>query len=283
MTNQPPSRRLRGQVRAQPVAGEQHRPGDPDPAVRADGHGHVVERHTVIHASAAGFAHPVGGDHPAARRAGRTRAGPAARPPRRAGPSWQRAPGRRPASSQPPQLGRHQRDVRAPAGGQRAGLQPRPVTTGVGARRAATAPAPGCPAMWKAGRQHSHRSPGRAPIRSSEARAEVSSAAALSSTPLGCPVEPEVAMTTAVSGPTPGPGVVATRSRRSVLARVRCLCETGRRPRAARPAAAGAGPDPAAGSRARCRRGLPRAPPAAGRRTRPGAAGPRAGVGGSRS
>ena len=57
--------------------------------------------------------------------------------------------------------------------------------------------------MWKAGRQHSHRSPGRAPIRRSEARADASSAAALSSTPLGWPVEPEVAITTAVSGPTP--------------------------------------------------------------------------------
>ena len=33
--------------------------------------------------------------------------------------------------------------------------------------------------MWKAGRQHSQRSPGRAPIRRSEARAEASSAAAL--------------------------------------------------------------------------------------------------------
>ena len=60
--------------------------------------------------------------------------------------------------------------------------------------------------MWKVGRQHSHRSPGPAPIRRSEARAEASRAAALSSVPLGGPVEPEVAITRAVSGATPGAG-----------------------------------------------------------------------------
>ena len=46
--------------------------------------------------------------------------------------------------------------------------------------------------MCEAGRQHSHRSPGRAPILASDARAECSSAAALSSTPFGTPVDPEV-------------------------------------------------------------------------------------------
>ena len=54
------------------------------------------------------------------------------------------------------------------------------------------------PATCVTGRQHSHRSPGRAPSRASEARAECSSAAALSSTPFGAPVDPEVPMITAV-------------------------------------------------------------------------------------
>ena len=44
---------------------------------------------------------------------------------------------------------------------------------------------------------------GRAPIRSRLARAEYSSAAALSSTPLGSPVDPEVAITAAVPGRSP--------------------------------------------------------------------------------
>ena len=52
--------------------------------------------------------------------------------------------------------------------------------------------------MCEAGRQHSQRSPGRAPILARDARAECSSAAALSSTPFGSPVDPEVAMMTAV-------------------------------------------------------------------------------------
>ena len=56
--------------------------------------------------------------------------------------------------------------------------------------------------MCVAGRQHSQRSPGRAPILASEARAECSSAVALSSTPLGPPVDPEVPMTTAVPSAT---------------------------------------------------------------------------------
>ena len=54
------------------------------------------------------------------------------------------------------------------------------------------------PAMWVAGRQSSHRSPGAAPTRASDARAECVRAAALSCTPLGWPVEPDVAITTAV-------------------------------------------------------------------------------------
>ena len=57
--------------------------------------------------------------------------------------------------------------------------------------------------MYVAGRQHSHRSPGRAPILASEARAECSSAAALSSTPFGAPVDPDVATMTAVPSATP--------------------------------------------------------------------------------
>ena len=68
------------------------------------------------------------------------------------------------------------------------------------------------PATWLTGRQHSQRWPGTAPIRRSEARAEASSAAADSWVPLGGPVDPEVAITTATSGGTPpsadpaGPG-----------------------------------------------------------------------------
>src|ERR1700744_3765029 len=54
--------------------------------------------------------------------------------------------------------------------------------------------------MWVAGRHSSHRWPGVAPIRSSVARAECRSAAAPSSTPLGCPVDPEVAIISAVPG-----------------------------------------------------------------------------------
>ena len=57
--------------------------------------------------------------------------------------------------------------------------------------------------MYAAGRQHSHRSPGRAPSLASEARAECSSAAALSSTPFGTPVDPEVLTITAVLSATP--------------------------------------------------------------------------------
>src|SRR5262250_765866 len=64
------------------------------------------------------------------------------------------------------------------------------------------------PAMWLVGSGHSQRVPGRAPIRSRLARAEASSASALSWAPLGSPVEPEVAITTAVpsgrSAPVPG-------------------------------------------------------------------------------
>src|SRR5215471_6216730 len=64
------------------------------------------------------------------------------------------------------------------------------------------------PAMWLVGSGHSQRPPGRAPIRSRLARAEASSASAPSCTPLGSPVEPEVAITTAVpsgrSAPVPG-------------------------------------------------------------------------------
>src|SRR5215470_4999487 len=69
------------------------------------------------------------------------------------------------------------------------------------------------PATWLAGRGHSHRSPARAPIRSRLARAECSSAPAVSCTPLGAPVEPEVAITTATSGGTPTLPVPAGRSR----------------------------------------------------------------------
>ena len=57
--------------------------------------------------------------------------------------------------------------------------------------------------MWVTGRQHSHRSPGRAPTRASEARAECRSAAALSSTPFGTAVDPDVPTTTAVPSATP--------------------------------------------------------------------------------
>src|SRR5215472_17183003 len=72
------------------------------------------------------------------------------------------------------------------------------------------------PATWLAGRGHSQRSPARAPIRSRLARAECSSAPAASCTPLGSPVEPEVAITTATSAGTPpsaGPARPAGRQR----------------------------------------------------------------------
>ncbi len=61
------------------------------------------------------------------------------------------------------------------------------------------------PATWLTGRQHNQRSPGAASIRSRLARAEASSAAALSSTPFGRPVDPDVTITTAVSPSTGGP------------------------------------------------------------------------------
>ena len=57
--------------------------------------------------------------------------------------------------------------------------------------------------MYMVGRQHSHRSPARAPILASEARAECSSAAALSSTCFGIAVDPEVGTMTAVPSATP--------------------------------------------------------------------------------
>ncbi len=64
--------------------------------------------------------------------------------------------------------------------------------------------------MWLVGSGQSQLVPGSAPIRSRLARAEASSAAAVSWTPLGSPVEPEVAITTAVpsgrSAPAPGAG-----------------------------------------------------------------------------
>ena len=55
------------------------------------------------------------------------------------------------------------------------------------------------PEMCPAGSTHSHVWPGRAPIRSTEARAEACKAEADSSTPFGEPVEPEVVTTSAVS------------------------------------------------------------------------------------
>jgi hypothetical protein len=60
------------------------------------------------------------------------------------------------------------------------------------------------PATCDTGRHTSHRSPGRAPVRASDARAECVSALALSSTPLGSPVDPEVPMMTAVPGSVAG-------------------------------------------------------------------------------
>jgi hypothetical protein len=89
--------------------------------------------------------------------------------------------------------------------------QPEAATVPASARSASTGSVPltsertstARPATWVTGRQHSQRSPGRAPTRSSEARAECRSAAALSSTPLGTPVDPEVPTTTAVPSATP--------------------------------------------------------------------------------
>lgn len=59
------------------------------------------------------------------------------------------------------------------------------------------------PEMCEGGRQHSQRSPSPAPSRASEARADASSASAVSSTPLGAPVEPDVAMISAAPDGTP--------------------------------------------------------------------------------
>ena len=56
------------------------------------------------------------------------------------------------------------------------------------------------PGDMKLGRQHSHRVAGPAPIRRSDADADAVRAAALSSTPFGAPVDPDVAITTAVIG-----------------------------------------------------------------------------------
>ena len=88
------------------------------------------------------------------------------------------------------------------------------------------------------GRQHSQRSPGRAPIRSSEARAEASSAAAVSSTPFGAPVDPEVAITTACLGPDAAAGWPRpARPGPAACVPFRWFrWWPGRRPRAARPA-----------------------------------------------
>jgi len=82
------------------------------------------------------------------------------------------------------------------------------------------------PATWLVGSGHSQRSPAPAPIRSRLARAECSSALAASCAPLGSPVDPEVAITTATSpgtfprlppwpapaasgGPTPSPSIAS--------------------------------------------------------------------------
>ena len=84
--------------------------------------------------------------------------------------------------------------------------QPESSSTAASSRPAITGSVPATsertstwmPAMCVAGRQSSHRSPGTAPTRASDARAECVRADALSSTPLGWPVEPDVAITTAV-------------------------------------------------------------------------------------
>ena len=66
------------------------------------------------------------------------------------------------------------------------------------------------PAMWWAGRVSSH-CPGP-PSRACVAVADAVSAAADSSTPLGAPVDPEVATTTAVPGSVGSSGAMAARS-----------------------------------------------------------------------
>ena len=143
-------------ARRERVAAEQH------PAV-LDAHPHTVEGDAVVHAPAAGLAHPVGAHHvsprpppgPAGARGVRRRR--AARRPVRPAP-------RRPrVLERLDQLGGHQRGVapgpghRATAAGSAAGSNP-PVTSMItGSVPASThRAAPACPAMWCAGSASSH-------------------------------------------------------------------------------------------------------------------------------
>ena len=204
MTNSSPSSASRGQVRPPVVAVHQHRAGDPQPPLVVGPHPHPVERHPVVDAPAARLAHPVGGHRVDPGRPGpvedrRARRRPADQ--HRGEPGQRRRPARR--VEQPDQLGGDDRDVRAPRR-RRARRRWRPGPGPARCRTAGTGPGPARPATWEAGRHSSQRSPGRAPTRASDAPAEWVSAAALSSTPFGSPVDPEVVMMTAVSAETPG-------------------------------------------------------------------------------
>ncbi len=197
----------RGQVGPAVVAVHQHRPGDPQPPVLARPDGHPVERHPVVHAPAAGLAHAVGGDRAHAGRARLVEHAPRRPLPRRPARTGSgRAPRPRPArrAAAPAAWGRPTRArTRRPRRRARRGAVASAATAG--SVSPTTDRVSTCsPATCEAGRHASHRSPGRAPARASDARAEWPSAAALSSTPLGSPVDPEVPMMTAVSAATPG-------------------------------------------------------------------------------
>ncbi len=190
------------------VAVHQHRPGDPQPPVLARPHGHAVQRHPVVDAAAAGLAHPVGGHRGNPGRARLAPGPPRPRPLRRPARSGTRASaavaGGGCRAAAPAGWARPTR-ARSPAvrGALPSPRSPRAAITGsVWLTRDRTSTC--SPATCDAGRQASHRSPGRAPARASDARAEWVSAAALSSTPFGSPVDPEVPMMTAVSAATPG-------------------------------------------------------------------------------
>ena len=131
---------------------------------------------------------------PAARAAASSPGGTAA-PPSRIVPNRARsAPA---ASSRRSWVGTSEVCVQPAAAGHAASSS-RATTTGVGPPTSDRARMPS-PATWLVGSGHSQRSPAPAPIRSRLARAECSSALAASCAPLGSPVDPEVAITTATS------------------------------------------------------------------------------------
>ena len=267
-----------GQVGAVAVAGEQHGAVDLDPAVGGRAQLDAVQGNVVVDAAAAGLRHAVRGDHLGARGAGRRPAGRTGSPRRRAG-SRRTPTGPRPrpaCGAVAPGPGRCNRSRTRP--GCAAPGPGRSTTTGVvpETRERTSMPSP---AMWLVGSGQSQRMPGAAPIRSRLARAEARNASALSWTPLGSPVEPDVAITTAVpsgrSSPAPGAAGRASSGRHrmapscvSTVAGVKACSRSVTRQ------AAGRGQ--AGGSRDRCRPAPPPARQAGGPLRRRAGAGGRA-------